>query len=123
MVAAGDVDRDVEDTRVSNLLTIVSLRWWRTPPTVASYIAGGIVLVLAAARNPIDFRYVAISGVGGSFGLTWGLLGIPGAVGSHSGGGPGKTKALGFAPAWVTVAVVVAILFVGVMGHGVRFSP
>jgi hypothetical protein len=87
---------------------------------IVSYIAGGMLLVLAAALNPIGFRYVAISGVGGSFGLTCGLLRIPGAVGSHSGRPATATKPLAFEPVWVTVAVVVAILFVGVLGPGVR---
>jgi hypothetical protein len=90
--------------------------------TVSSYVAGGILLVLASALNPIGFRLVAISGVGASFGLTWGLLLIPGMVASHAGAEPGATKALKLRPFWAAVALLVGVAFVCVLGPGIRLS-
>ena len=90
--------------------------------TMWSYIAGGILLVLASALNPIGLRLVAISGVGASFGLTWGLLLIPGIVASQAGERPAATKTLRFQPSWAAVALLSAVAFVWVLGPGIRLS-
>jgi hypothetical protein len=90
--------------------------------TVWSYIAGGVLLVLASALNPIGLRLVAISGVGASFGLTWGLLLIPGIVASQPGERPPATRALTLRPVWAAVALLVAVAFVFVLGPGIRWS-
>jgi hypothetical protein len=90
--------------------------------TAASYVTGGILLVLASALNPIGLQLVAISGVGASFGLTWGLLLVPRIVASHTSARPATTKALAFQPSWVAAALVIGVAFVCVLGPGIRLS-
>jgi hypothetical protein len=93
--------------------------------TVSSYVAGGVLLVLASALNPVELRLVLVSGVGASFGLTWGLLLIPGMVASRMGGRPAAeptVKALPLQPFWVAAAVLVGVAFVCVLGPGIRLS-
>ena len=87
--------------------------------TVSSYVAGGILLVLAAVLNPIGLQLVVVSGVGASFGLTWGLLLIPRIAASRTSERPATTKALTLQAGWILVAVVVAVAFVCVLGPGI----
>lgn len=91
--------------------------------TVSAYVAGGILLVLASALNPIGLRLIAISGVGASFGLTWGLLLIPRLVAPYATGRGTAPAALRFQASWAALALVVAVAFVGVLGPGIRLSP
>ena len=42
-----------------------------------SYFAGGILMIAASMMNPVGWQLVLVSGVGASFGLTWGLLLVP----------------------------------------------
>jgi hypothetical protein len=91
--------------------------------TVSSYVAGGILLVLASAMNPIGLRLVMMSGVGASFGLTWGLLIVPRIVASHTSERPATTNAFELQPAWVAVALLVAVAFVYLLGRGIRLAP
>ena len=72
--------------------------------------------------NPIGLGLILRSGVAASFGLTWGLLIIPQIVASHITQRSAKAIALQLQPVWVTVALVVAIVFVGVLGPGIRLS-
>jgi hypothetical protein len=89
---------------------------------VWSYIAGGVLLVLASALNPIGPALILASGVGASFGLTWGLLIVPGIVASRTVEPPLTRNVLRLPPVWAALALLVGILFVGVLGPGIRLS-
>jgi hypothetical protein len=90
--------------------------------TIWSYVAGGGLLVLASALNPIGPAIILVSGVAASFGLTWALLMIPGIVAGHAVKGPATASVLEFDRAWAALGFVVAVLFVGVLGPGIRLS-
>ena len=90
--------------------------------TVSSYVAGGTLLTLASALNPIGLQLVLVSGVGASFGLTWGLLLVPRMVASHTRTQAAGAKALDLQPSWIAAAVLVAVAFVCVLGPGIRLS-
>jgi hypothetical protein len=42
-----------------------------------SYFTGGALMIAASLMNPVGWQLVLVSGVGASFGLTWGLLLVP----------------------------------------------
>jgi len=88
-----------------------------------SFLAGGLILTVAAAFNPISPRLILLSGVGASFGLNWGLLLIPGLVRAHV---QNKAEAVS-APMppslpWLGVALVFGALFVAIFGPGIQFQ-
>jgi hypothetical protein len=87
-----------------------------------SFLAGGLVLTIAALFNPISPHLILLSGVGASFGLNWGLLLIPGMVRAHIQGNtvPISASAPPSLP-WLGFALVLGGLFVAVFGPGIRF--
>lgn len=89
---------------------------------LVSYLAGGVLLLLGSAFNPIGRELVLISGVGASFGLTFGLLLVPGILASDVKEPGWIASVLELQPAWVVAALVVAAVFVGVLGPGVRLA-
>lgn len=89
--------------------------------TVPAYLAGGALMTLAAVFNPFSASLIRLSGVGASFGLTWGLLLIPGIVVQGTSNTRMDSQILSSNWKWTALAVVVAILFVAVFGPGVRF--
>ena len=87
--------------------------------TVPAYLAGGLLMILAAVFNPFSPSLILLSGAGASLGLTWGLLLIPGMVKAR------QTSDPQFLPlnwVWVGVGAAVAIVFIGVFGRGFRFA-
>ena len=87
-----------------------------------SYVTGGVLLVLGSAFNPIGREVILISGVGASFGLTCGLLLVPGILASDVKAPGWISNALEFQPAWIAAGLIVGIVFVGFFGPGVHFA-
>jgi hypothetical protein len=86
------------------------------------YVTGGIVLTLAAALNPFSRMLILVSGLGASLGLTWGMLLVPSrdieAPANTSSYAPRAAVTLG----WTALAVLVAGVFIALLGPGVRFD-
>lgn len=89
--------------------------------TGAAYWIGAIVMTAAAALNPQGTRYVVISGIGASLALTVGLLRIPSLVrrrfATASTCGVVRRSVV-----WILVGTTAAIIFVGLIGRGIRVS-
>ena len=91
--------------------------------TVVSYIAGGLLALLAGLLNPVGMVLVATSAaaasLGGTSGLAWmwTLLQSPEFPKSQLQLGP-----ITRAPAWIAAAAVVAALFIGVLGPGIHLQ-
>ena len=91
--------------------------------TLLPYLVGGATFVLAGALNPLGWIYVLISAVAASFGGTSLLAWYPMLWAKRTPvtsvevplGVPGS-------PAWLVAAAIALVLFVGVLGPGVRFD-
>jgi hypothetical protein len=90
---------------------------------VPAYVAGGLLVTAASVVNPIGPDLILIAGVGASFGLNFGLLFIPRMVVSQALDRAPATRAIPFSASWLSVAVVVAIAYIAVLGPGIPFAP
>jgi len=86
------------------------------------YFAGGVLMVTASAFNPVGPRFILISGIGGSFGLTWGLMLLPRILADYQDQRVAATNHLRLERAWIGLAIIVAIGFIGVFGPGIRLT-
>jgi len=86
-----------------------------------SYLAGAVLLVAGAAMNPISPSLILLSGASTGFGAMAGLLFVPGIVESRVRdiAWPGE-GALPASRAWIVAGVITAIVFVFVIGRGIR---
>jgi hypothetical protein len=89
-----------------------------------AYIAGGLLFVAGSALNRIDPMLVLTSGVSSGFGAMAGLLAVPGIVERRTKNYADATTApsLPFHRGWVIAGAVAALLFVAILGPGVRLS-
>jgi hypothetical protein len=87
-----------------------------------AYLAGGVVMTLASAFNPISPSLILPSGAGASFGLNSGLLFLPGIVAANAHPKTLVTRPMPFSSFWVAVGIVVSALFIGALGPGIHFS-
>ena len=87
-----------------------------------AYLAGGLLLVAGAARNSIDPSLVLTSGVSSGFGAMFGMLFLPNIVEGTVGGSPSGAPGLRVSIRWVLAGLLVAILFIGVLGPGIPLS-
>jgi len=83
-----------------------------------AYMSGGLLLVAAAAMNPIDPMLILTSGASAGFGAPACLLAIPSLAEKLS---PKDGTALARSVGWITGGIVVGLLFVFVVGRGIRF--
>jgi len=81
------------------------------------YWAGGLLMVVAAAFNPIGVRLVWLSGAATGFGAMAGLAVVPVVLQRLT--GHERVPVLPFDRHWVVAAVVVALVFVGILGPGI----
>jgi len=86
--------------------------------TVPAYIAGGVMFCVAGFFNPVGPILIAISAAASSFGGSSGLLWLTQFLrGRRPASGP---VGLDRSYAWIAVGFVVALVFVGILGPGVR---
>jgi hypothetical protein len=88
--------------------------------TVTPYLAGGLLFTLASVFNPVGPGMILTSGIAASFGLTFGLLFVARAS-FPAPAAASAPQALPMNTAWVVLGFAVAIVFVAVLGPGVRF--
>jgi hypothetical protein len=84
-----------------------------------AYVAGSLLLVAGAALNPIGPQLIVSSGVSSGFGAMAGLALVPRLVGARTKGSPTAAAALPFSVPWVAAGVLIALIFVGILGRGV----
>jgi hypothetical protein len=84
------------------------------------YGVGGALFVLGSIPNPVGPSLILTSGATSGFGAMAGLLGVPRLV--RASGAPPESRASGlrFSRAWAAAAVLVAGVFVLVIGPGIR---
>jgi hypothetical protein len=93
------------------------------PLVAAAYVAGGAVMTLASMFNPISPSLILLSGVGASFGLSAGMLLIPAAILKRFSAEPNVAAVPStLSAAWICLAIVVAGIFIAVLGPGIRFG-
>jgi hypothetical protein len=85
-----------------------------------AYVAGGLLLVLGSALNPIGPALILTSGVSSGFAAMAGLAILPRVVEGRVESAGESTIATSVP--WIVLGLVVAILFVGILGPGVRLS-
>ncbi|HMI31075.1 MAG TPA: hypothetical protein VK527_04985 [Candidatus Limnocylindrales bacterium] len=86
---------------------------------IPAYVAGGILLVAGAALNPISPSLILMSGLSSGFGAMFGLALIPRFVERRTAAGATGAPGLRVSRAWVVCALLVAAIFVGVVGRGI----
>lgn len=87
--------------------------------TVVPYLAGGILYVVAGAFNPEGPALVAVSAAAASFGGTSALAWMATQL-DRVPADPGPPIELGRSAVWLAAGVLVAVVFVGVLGPGIR---
>ena len=93
--------------------------------TLLPYLVGGATFVVAGALNPLGWVYVLISAVAASFGGTSLLAWYPVLWARRTAGtSPGADVPLGVprSVGWLVAAAMTLVLFVGVLGPGIRFG-
>jgi len=91
--------------------------------TLLPYLVGGATFVIAGALNPLGWIYVLISAVAASFGGTSLLAWYPVLWARRAPvSSPGVLLGVPRSPAWLVAAGVALLVFVGVLGPGIRFG-
>jgi hypothetical protein len=91
--------------------------------TVIPYLAGGLLYVAAGLPNPVGWMLVLISAAAASFGGTSALAWMAQLLRNEARFSPqgGEAPSIPRSLPWLAAGVVVTLLFVGVLGPGVRF--
>jgi len=84
-----------------------------------SYVAGGLLLVAGAARNPIGPQLILQSGLSSGFAAMAGLLFVPGLVERDTNELSVSVPALGLSARWIALGIAAAVIFVGFLGPGI----
>ena len=87
-----------------------------------AYLAGGAVMTIAAIFNPISPSLILMSGVGASFGLTWGLLLLPPMIAQKSRSQTTTVEPIKRSLFWLAFGAIVSAVFIAVLGPGIHFS-
>ena len=93
--------------------------------TLLPYLVGGATFVVAGALNPLGWIYVLISAVAASFGGTSLLAWYPVPWARRTAGtSPDADVPLGISRSvgWLVGAAITLVVFVGVLGPGIRFG-
>ena len=86
-----------------------------------AYVAGGALLVLASAFNPISKSLILTSGVSSGFAAMAGLTLVPSIVEKRTAGIGSGDGLVTQSPGWIVAGVVVGVFFVAIVGPGIRF--
>jgi len=86
-----------------------------------AYCIGGAFLLLASAFNPISPTLILTSGLASGFGAMAGLTAIPAIVERTVSGDQKGGAVISPSTGWLATGLVVGVLFVGVVGPGIRF--
>ena len=113
VVAARQLARAVERLLVSRV-ELVRL-------VFPAYLAGGLLLVVASALNPISPILVLTSGASSGFGAMAGLMLVPQLVGRRTAGMMSAEGAIARSPRWIMAGFLVGALFVALVGPGLHF--
>jgi hypothetical protein len=87
-----------------------------------AYLAGGLLFVAGAALNPVGPRLIALVGVSSGFGAMLGLLLVPGIVEKRTSSGDAAGGVVAASRGWMVLGILVAVVFVGVVGPGIRLG-
>lgn len=87
-----------------------------------AWLSGGAVMTIASVFNPIGPSLILPSGVGPSFGLSAGLLFLPGIVAAHARSRPRIAHPMPFSFSWLALGLAASAAFIGVLGPGIRFA-
>jgi len=90
--------------------------------TLLPYVVGGTLFVVAGLLNPHGLQLVLISAAAASFGGTSLLAWYPAIWARRAPGGTEPPLGVGRSVVWLALAAIVAGLFIGVLGPGVRLS-
>jgi len=87
-----------------------------------AYIAGGALLVMASAFNPVGPNLILVSGVSSGFAAMAGLTVVPKLVeNSVAGSRQREGGALPFSLAWMATGLLIGLVFVAIVGPGLQF--
>lgn len=90
--------------------------------TIIPYIAGGVLSTAAGILNPVSWILVPLSAAAASFGGTSGMAWMTQCLGTRFAPKiPTPPFTLERSRAWIIIALIVAALFIGMLGRGVRF--
>ena len=89
---------------------------------IPAYVAGGLLLVAGSVLNPISPSLILMSGLSSGFGAMFGLPFIPRVVERRTSGGAASAPGLRASGAWLVCAILVAAIFVGIVGRGIPLS-
>jgi hypothetical protein len=88
-----------------------------------SYFTNGVLLTLAGLFNPIGMFLVAISAMAASFGGCSGLLWMGSLLRGSNIPPPSQDgRPITRSSAWIVTAAIIAIMFIAILGRGVRLS-
>jgi hypothetical protein len=87
---------------------------------VPSYIAGGVLYCTSGLFNPVSPILIAISAAAASLGGTSGLLWLTQYVKGEE-NASSNPLSISRSIAWIVAALIVAIVFIGVLGPSIRF--
>jgi hypothetical protein len=90
--------------------------------TLFPYLAGGALYVTAGLLNPQGLQLVLISAAAASFGGTSLLAWYPAQAAGKGTLGTATPFGIGKSPIWWMLAAVTVVVFVGVLGRGIRLS-
>jgi hypothetical protein len=90
---------------------------------IPAYVAGGLLLVAGSVLNPISPSLILMSGASSGFGAMAGLLFIPAVVERRTTDGAAGAPGLRASGVWIACALLVAAIFVGIVGRGIPISP
>ena len=82
-----------------------------------AYVSGGLLMVAAAAMNPIDPMLILTSGASAGFGAMAGLLGVPALAARRP---PSGEATLARSVPWMIAGAAAGLFFVFVVGRGIK---
>lgn len=86
-----------------------------------AYLIGGALLVAASALNPIGPSLILVSGVSSGFAAMAGLTVVPRLVEGRVADAGNAGGGVPYSATWVVAGLVVAVVFVAVVGPGIQF--